>query len=51
MAKHRSLSHLSLCADPYKRPFITIGCVGVVALMRALNCPGAKLTALRCCIV
>ena len=47
VAKHKSLEHLSLCADPYKRPFVSIGCVGVVAFMRALNVPGVKLKALR----
>jgi hypothetical protein len=44
---HRSLKTLSLNADPYRRPLISIGCVGTVAIMRALCSPRARLTSLR----
>ena len=51
VAKHPSLETLSACADPYRRPMVTMGCVGVVALMRALCAPKVKLKTLRCVFV
>ncbi len=45
---HASLAHLSLNADPYKRPFVSIGCVGVIALCRGIGWPSCKLRTLRC---
>jgi hypothetical protein len=47
IAKHPSLTTLSACADPYRRPMITMGCVGVVGIMRALCAPNVKLSTLR----
>lgn len=44
---HPCLEVLSVCSDPYKRPFVTIGCVGVVAMARALEYPKSKLKSLR----
>ena len=42
---HPALELLSIQADPYKRPFVRIGCVGAVAIARALEFPTAKVSA------
>ncbi len=44
---HVSLAHLSMNADPYKRPFVSIGSVGVIAICRGLAWPSCKLRTLR----